>query len=157
MINKEIVTYLKSEKDIKKGFALLGKEKKKDQPQYLPYLLIIYYFRPTKPLQNSAKKLMDSILPKEVNAFNQGFIEIVKKIDKDIASLRKVYDKHEEEFSAVDEHDESIFDTGELDFVDNGLGDAIFGEGRSVLPTAGDTYQEQIHSKIKEEFLGIKF
>ena len=30
MINQEIVTYLKSEKDIKKGFALLDKEKKKD-------------------------------------------------------------------------------------------------------------------------------
>jgi len=42
---------VESEKDIKKDFALLDKEKKKDKSQYLPYLFIIFYCSKNKTIE----------------------------------------------------------------------------------------------------------
>ena len=88
MINQEIVTYLKGEKDIKKGFALLDKEKKKDKPQYLPYLFIIFYCSKNKTIEGQAKRLIDSLIPEKIVKFQNSFVQKFRLLDNDMKEFQ---------------------------------------------------------------------
>jgi hypothetical protein len=100
MINQEIVSYLKSEKDIKKDFALLDKEKKKDKSQYLPYLFIIFYCSKNKTIEGQAKRLIDSLIPKEIIKFQNSFVQKFRLLDNDMKEFQL---EMEEDYLSVDD------------------------------------------------------
>jgi len=94
MINQEIVTYLKGEEKLNKGnFIKQWAEycsfikADKDSGQYLPYLFVIYYFGPSKAIQEAAKELIDLVSPKEILQFQDNFVKIVRQLDNEISAV----------------------------------------------------------------------